>query len=73
MKPIPIIVERHKDGFVAYPVGLKGVVVAEADTMSEVLAEVESAVRFHVETFGPDVLSNEGLQDVSLETLRIAV
>lgn len=73
MKPIPIIVERHEDGFVAYPVGLKGVVVAEADTMPEVLAEVESAVRFHVETFGPDVLSNEGLQDVSLETLRIAV
>lgn len=73
MKPIPIIVERHEDGFAAYPVGLKGVVVAEADTMPEVLAEVESAVRFHVETFGPDVLSNEGLQDVSLQTLRIAV
>jgi len=27
-----IVIERHADGFVAYPLGLKGVVVGEGDT-----------------------------------------
>lgn len=56
MKPIKIIVERHEDGYVAYPVGIQGVVVAEGDTYEEALNDVRSAIRFHVETFGPEVL-----------------
>lgn len=55
MKPIKIIVEKHTDGYVAYPLGLKGVVVGEGDTYEEALADVKSAIRFHIETFGPDV------------------
>ncbi len=31
-KLIRIIVEKHKDGYVAFPVGLKGVVVGQGDT-----------------------------------------
>ena len=49
-----VIVEKHADGYVAYPVGLKGVVVAQGDTYEEALADLRSAVAFHVETFGPD-------------------
>jgi hypothetical protein len=30
-----IIVERHPDGYVAYPLGLKGVVVGEGDPTSK--------------------------------------
>jgi predicted RNase H-like HicB family nuclease len=41
---------------VADPLGLKGVVVAEGDSYEEVLREVQSAVRFHVETFGAEVI-----------------
>jgi hypothetical protein len=37
-KQIKIIVEKHPDGYVAYPVGLKGVVVAEGVTYEEALA-----------------------------------
>ena len=37
------------------PLGLKGTVVGEGDTCDEALADCESAVRFHVETFGPEV------------------
>jgi hypothetical protein len=55
-KSIKVIVEKHPDGFVAYPLGVKGVVVGEGDTFEAALADVESAIRFHVETFGPDVL-----------------
>ncbi|GAC1566098.1 MAG: hypothetical protein NVS2B2_38370 [Ktedonobacteraceae bacterium] len=32
MKLIKIIVEKHADGYVAYQLGLKGVVVGEGDT-----------------------------------------
>jgi predicted RNase H-like HicB family nuclease len=59
MNQVKIIVERHTDGFVAYPVGLKGVVVGEGDTYDEALADVKSAIRFHVETFGSQVLESD--------------
>ena len=59
MKPIKIIVEKHADGYVAYPLGLKGVVVGEGDTYEEALADVKSAIRFHLETFGPDIFDAE--------------
>lgn len=59
MKQVKIIVEKHANGYVAYPVGLKGVVVGEGDTYEDALADVLSAIRFHVESFGPDVLDNE--------------
>jgi predicted RNase H-like HicB family nuclease len=57
MQPIKIIVEKHADGYVAYPLGLKGIIVAEGDTYEEALADVRSAIRFHIETFGRDVLT----------------
>ena len=47
------------DGFVAYPLGLKGVVVGQGDTYAEAMADVESAIRFHIETFGTEVIESE--------------
>ncbi len=58
-KLVKIIVEKHADGYVAYPVGLKGVVVGQGDTYEEALADARSAVAFHVETFGAEVLDGE--------------
>ena len=55
MQTIKIIVEKHADGYVAYPLGLKGIVVGEGDTYEEALADVKSAIRFHIETFGSDI------------------
>jgi predicted RNase H-like HicB family nuclease len=51
-----IIVEKHPDGYVAYQLGLKGVVVGQGDTYEEALSDVKSAIRFHIESFGQDVL-----------------
>jgi predicted RNase H-like HicB family nuclease len=59
MKELKIIVEKHPDGYVAYPLGLKGVVVGQGDTYEEALAEIKSAIAFHIETFGPEVLEVE--------------
>ncbi len=56
MKQFKIIVEKHPDGYVAYPLGIKGVVVGQGDTYEEALSDVKSAIRFHIDTFGPDVL-----------------
>jgi predicted RNase H-like HicB family nuclease len=59
VKQFKIIIEKHPDGYVAYPLGLKGVVVGEGDTDEETLADVKSAIAFHVETFGPEVFEGE--------------
>ncbi len=58
-KRLKIIVERYSDGYVAYPIGLKGVVVGQGDTYEEALADVKSAITFHVETFGTEVLEDD--------------
>lgn len=57
--PFKIIVEKHTDGYVAYPLGVKGVVVGEGDTYEQAMADVKSAIRFHLETFGKDVLATD--------------
>lgn len=59
MRTVKIIVERHPDGYVAYPLGMRGVVVGEGATHEAALADVSSAIRFHVETFGPETLNAE--------------
>jgi predicted RNase H-like HicB family nuclease len=59
VRPIKIIVEKHTDGYVAYPLGLRGAVVGEGDTYEEALSDVKSAIRFHLETFGPDAFDTE--------------
>jgi predicted RNase H-like HicB family nuclease len=59
MKHFKIIVEKHADGYVAYPIGLRGVVVGQGDTYEQALADVTSAIRFHLETFGEEVLEEE--------------
>ena len=56
MRQLKIVVEKHPDGYVAYPLGLKGVVVGQGDTYEESLSDVKSAILFHIETFGKEVL-----------------
>lgn len=54
MKQFKIIVEKHPESYVAYPVGLNGIVVGEGETYEEALQDVKSAIQFHLETFGAD-------------------
>ncbi|MCI0488594.1 MAG: type II toxin-antitoxin system HicB family antitoxin [Blastocatellia bacterium] len=58
MRQFKIIIEKHTDGYVAYPLGLKGVVVGEGDSYEEALSDVKSAIRFHIETFGQEALES---------------
>ncbi len=59
MKNYKIIVEKHPDCYIAYPLGINGVVVGQGDTYEEALADCKSAIRFHVDTFGDEHESDE--------------
>ena len=54
-----IVVEKTSDGYVAYPLGLKDVIVGQGDTCEQALSDVKSAIRFHIETFGSEMLELE--------------
>jgi predicted RNase H-like HicB family nuclease len=71
---LKIIVEEHTDGFVAYPVGLRGVIVGQGDTLDEAVADVTSAIKFHVETFGASELEmDQPLLHVFVTEARVAI
>lgn len=65
-KQIKVIVEKHTDGYVAYPIGLKGVVVAQGDSYQEGLDEIKSAIDFHIRLLGKRSLIARMLQQRSL-------
>ena len=74
LRDFKIVVEKHPDGYVAYPLGLKGVVVGEGETHEEALADVNSAIRFHIETFGPEVCDAESpVLEASIAETRVVV
>ena len=58
-KEIRILVEEHPDGFVAYPLGIEGIVVGEGETAEAAIADARSALAAHIEAFGTSVLESE--------------
>ena len=54
MKQYKIVIEKHPDTYIAYPLGMKGVVVGQGDTYEAALADVKSAIKFHIDTFGSE-------------------
>ncbi len=59
MRRVKIVVEQHPEGYIAYPLGFKGAVVGEGETADAAVADVESAIRFAVETFGTDAFEDD--------------
>lgn len=74
MHLVKVIVEKHEDGYVAYPVGLKGTVVGEGNSFEEAVADIASAIKFHIETFGSEELdADEPVLDVFLTEATVTV
>jgi predicted RNase H-like HicB family nuclease len=73
MTPIKIIVEKHSDGYIAYPLGIKGVVVGEGNTYEEALTDVKSAIRCHIETFGNDVLEESLVLEAFVAEAEVSI
>ena len=71
MTAYKIIIEKHPDGFVAYPLGMKGTVIGEGDSYEEALADVRSAMQFHVETFGSDDLPEDEILETFIAEVAI--
>ena len=59
LQDFKIIVEKHEDGYVAYPLGMKGVVVGQGDSYDEAMSDVKSAIAFHIETFGDEIFQTD--------------
>ena len=58
----------------AYPLGLKGVVVGEGNTYEDAVADATSAIEFHIETFGTEALEiEESVLDVFIAETGVAV
>ena len=58
-RQIKIVVEKHHDGYVAYPLGINGVVIGQGESYEEALADVRSAIAFHIESFGKEVFEGD--------------
>jgi predicted RNase H-like HicB family nuclease len=59
MRTLKFIVERHSHGFMAYPLGLRGVVMGQGESFEKALADAKSAAKFHIETFGAEAYDEE--------------
>lgn len=59
MKQFKIVVEKHPDAYIAYPLGLKGVVIGQGDSYESALDDVKSAIKFHIETFGLNEIDSD--------------
>jgi len=71
MRCFKVIVEKHPDGYVAYPLGLKGVAVGEGDTYEEALADVKSAIKFHIETFGEEAFEESDVVETFIAEVAV--
>ena len=58
-RPLKIVVEKHRDSYVAYPLSIQGAVIGQGETYEAALASVKQAIKFHIETWGPDILKVE--------------
>jgi len=58
VRTFKVVVEKHPDGYTAYPLGIRGGVVGQGASYEEALADVTSAIQFHLETFGMDEIED---------------
>ncbi len=71
MRHLKIIVEKHADGYIVYPIGLKGIVIGEGDTYEEALSDVKSVTEFHIESFGNDVFESEEILETNVSEVAV--
>ena len=55
MKQFKIVIEKHLDGYVAYPIGVMGAIGGQGETYEEALSDVKSAIACYVEVFGKEI------------------
>lgn len=73
MKQFKIVIEKHPNGYVAYPIGIVGAVVGQGETYEEALADVKSALVCYFEIFGKEILEDTSPVEVFITEAGIAI
>ena len=73
MKQFKIVIEKHPDGYVAYPIGVVGAIVGQGDTYEEALSDVKSAIVCYAEVFGKEMLEDTSCVEVFSTEAGVAV
>jgi predicted RNase H-like HicB family nuclease len=73
VKQFKIVIEKHPDGYVAYPIGIIGAVVGQGETYEEALADVKSALACYFEEFGEEVLEDSYPTEVFIAETGVAI
>jgi predicted RNase H-like HicB family nuclease len=73
MKQFKILIEKHSDGYVAYPIGVVGAIVGQGDTYEEALSDVKSAIATYIEVFGKELLEDTPSLEIFIAEAKIAV
>jgi hypothetical protein len=71
MRALKVVVERHVDGYVAYPLGVEGAVIGEGDTFHETVDDLSSVLQFHVDTSGGEVIAQEQPLEVLVAEVQV--
>jgi predicted RNase H-like HicB family nuclease len=70
MRAIQILVEKHDDGFIAYPLDVHGGCVGQGDSHAKALADCQRVLKAHVATFGREVLQEDPIGQKARRRLR---
>ncbi|NJK45796.1 MAG: hypothetical protein HC933_17390 [Pleurocapsa sp. SU_196_0] len=73
MRQFKIVIEKHPDGYVAYPIGVVGAIVGQGDTYEEALSDVKSAIACYAEVFGKEKLDDTSYIEVFVAEAGVAV
>lgn len=73
VKQFKIVIEKHSDGYIAYPIGIVGAVIGQGETYEEALADVKSAIAYYVEVFGKEILEDTLPVEVFIAEAGIAI
>lgn len=73
IKQFKIVIEKHPNGYVAYPIGIVGAVVGQGETYEAALADVKSAIACYVEIFGKEILEDSPPIEIFVAEAGIAV
>jgi predicted RNase H-like HicB family nuclease len=73
MRQFKIVIEKHPDGYVAYPIGITGAVVGQGETYEEALADVKSALACYLEEFGEKVLEDTSPVEIFIAEAGVAI
>jgi predicted RNase H-like HicB family nuclease len=73
IKQFKIVIEKHPDGYVAYPIGVVGAFIGQGDTYEEALSDVKSAIACYIEVFGKELLEDIPAVEIFIAEAGVAV